>query len=247
MLGPAQRGCLLGVHAALKLPLITPIAPLIFAHWATQGLRRTIWRMYLPFNLLNTDPVLAPARPALGQRRTARGFSLLEVMVVVAILGILASLAAPSFTPIIERWRVRQAAEDLRSSIYYARSEAIKRGGGVVIHKLPPSTNGCTGSTNTSNWDCGWFVCEDLDNNGACNTKDPVLQRVEAPKNIEITRKGGASIKLNRWGLIDGNFLGFSLVPMGKSTINPASLGVCMSSAGRIRIIQLKDGQCDEK
>src|SRR2546427_6401346 len=36
------------------------------------------------------------------------------------------SLAAPSFTPLMERWRVRQVAEDLQATIYFARSEALK-------------------------------------------------------------------------------------------------------------------------
>lgn len=35
-----------------------------------------------------------------------RGFTLLEVMVTVGILGVLAALAAPSFQPLIEKWRV---------------------------------------------------------------------------------------------------------------------------------------------
>ena len=39
------------------------------------------------------------------------GFTAIELLVVVAIVAILTALAAPSFTPLIERWRVRQARE----------------------------------------------------------------------------------------------------------------------------------------
>lgn len=53
-----------------------------------------------------------------------------------------------------------------------------------------------------------------------------------------MTRTGGSvSIKLNRWGLVDGTWLGFSLVPLDKSTTHPGARGVCMSSGGRIRIL----------
>ena len=68
-------------------------------------------------------------------------------MVVVSIVAILAALAGPSFTPLIENWRVRESAEQLQSTLYYARSEAIKRGGQVVIQKIPNNTNGCTSAT----------------------------------------------------------------------------------------------------
>ena len=174
-----------------------------------------------------------------------RGFTLIEVLVVIAIMGVLAAIAGPSFTPTIERWRVKQAAEAITSTIYYARSEAIKRGGQVAIQKIANNTNGCTTAANKTDWDCGWFVCQDTDGNGSCATTEPVLQRYNAPTNIQITRTGGAeSIKLNRWGLVDGTWLGFSIVPYGKSTSNPAALGVCMSSAGRVRVIPKEDIPC---
>ena len=69
----------------------------------------------------------------------AKGFTAIELMVVVAILAVLTTLAAPSFHLIIERWRVRQTVEGLQSTLQYARSEAVRRGGGVFIQKLPQS------------------------------------------------------------------------------------------------------------
>ena len=171
-------------------------------------------------------------------RPTMQGFTAIELMVVVSIIAVLAALAGPSFTQMIESWRVRDATESLRSTLFFARSEAIKRGGQIAIHKLPNNTNGCTSASGTRDWDCGWIVCEDTNDNGACNPADPVLQRIAAPTNVQITRTGGgASIKLNRWGLVDGAWPGFSLVPLDKNTSHPGARGVCMSSGGRIRII----------
>lgn len=174
----------------------------------------------------------------------AHGFTLMESMVVIAIVAILAGLAAPSFSPTIERWRVRQAVESLTSTLHFARSEAIKRGGQVAIHKLP-NTSSCTSPSGNRDWDCGWIVCHDTDSSGTCTTKDPVLQRVETPANVQVSRTGGgASIKLNRWGLVDGTWLGFSLVPLAKSTTHPGARGICMSSGGRIRVIPPEDIPC---
>ena len=176
--------------------------------------------------------------PSIQARHFVTGFSAIELMVVVSIISILAALAAPSFTPLIENWRVREASEQLQSTLYYARSEAIKRGGQVVIQKIPNNPNGCTSATDNSDWDCGWIVCQDTNGNGACNATEPVLQRIDAPARVQVTRtSGGKSIKLNRWGLVDGDWLGFSLVPLEKPTTHPGARGVCMSSGGRIRII----------
>lgn len=190
-------------------------------------------------------PVCVPSHSHTISPKNIHGITLIEVMVVIAIMGILAALAGPSFIPIIERWRVQQVVESMTSTIYYARSEAIKRGGQVAIQKLPNNTNGCTTASTNQQWGCGWVVCADIDGNGACNSSDPVLQRYDAPTNVQITRTGGAaSIKLNRWGLVDGAWLGFSFVPLNKSISDQAARGLCMSSAGRIRVILPEDIPC---
>ncbi|EHL21314.1 type-4 fimbrial pilin related signal peptide protein [Acidovorax sp. NO-1] len=155
---------------------------------------------------------------------------------VVSILAVLAALATPSFTPLIERWRIRQAASGLESALYFARSEAIKRGGNITIRKEPSGTNGCSLASGVSNWDCGWFVFVDTNNNGTQNAGEEVLQRFATPLNIEVTRSANsADIRFDRWGRANAPF-GFSLVPLNKSTSDPAARGLCMSSGGRIRI-----------
>ncbi|MFT4195884.1 GspH/FimT family pseudopilin [Ottowia sp.] len=174
---------------------------------------------------------------------SAHGFTAIELMVVVAIVAILAALAAPSFTPLIERWRVRSAVEGLQSALYFARSEAIKRGGRVVIQKLPNGTNGCS-APNGADWNCGWFICEDTNGNNSCATSEPVLQRFDAPVKLDITRTGnGASIAFDRWRM-PARWFGFSLLPESKTTTNPAARGLCMSAAGRIRVIPPEDIPC---
>lgn len=177
-------------------------------------------------------------------RRRSKGFTLIEIMVVVAIMAILLALAAPSFTTMIESWRVKQTAESLRSTLYYARSEAIKRGGNITVRKHPTGTNGCPLGVGANAWDCGWFVFADTNNNGSLSAGEEVLQSFTTPAKITVSRPGGSIVKFDRWGRVAGTFPGFNLVIDGKSMSHPASRGLCVSSGGRIRIIGSEDMPC---
>lgn len=59
-------------------------------------------------------------------RSQQRGFTLIELMVTVAIMAILAAIAYPSFTDLIARNRLKGATEGLFADLEYAKSEAIK-------------------------------------------------------------------------------------------------------------------------
>jgi type IV fimbrial biogenesis protein FimT len=85
------------------------------------------------------------ASDRLRRRRRSAGFTLVELMTVMAIAGILAALAGPSFSEMIARQRLRTGAFDLVGDLLLARSEAIKRGVNVTV--TPGST-----------WAKGWTV-----------------------------------------------------------------------------------------
>jgi len=80
--------------------------------------------------------------------RTA-GFTIVELMIVVVLVGVMVSLAAPSMSDLIVRMRLKTAASDLHQSLMYARSEAIMRNAAVQV--VP---------NNASNWALGWSVKE---------------------------------------------------------------------------------------
>ena len=60
-------------------------------------------------------------------KRTSRGFSVLEVMVVVAIIGILLSVGVPSFFNYTQNMQIRSAAEQITAGLQIAKNEAIRR------------------------------------------------------------------------------------------------------------------------
>lgn len=55
------------------------------------------------------------------------GFTIIELMITVVVIAILAVIAVPSFSDMLERKRIRGAAESVKAEFQYARSEAIKQ------------------------------------------------------------------------------------------------------------------------
>jgi type IV fimbrial biogenesis protein FimU len=74
-------------------------------------------------------------------RGHSRGFTLIEMMTVVAILGIFAAIALPGFGFMIHRMSVKSAADEFYSLMQYARAEAVTRGTTVNVSATVNTTN----------------------------------------------------------------------------------------------------------
>lgn len=79
-----------------------------------------------------------------SSRRAAQGFTLIEMMTVVALLAIILAIAVPSFRQFLGGQRVKGLAYDLTTDLLLARSEALKRNASVAITR--------SGSAWTDGW-----------------------------------------------------------------------------------------------
>lgn len=123
------------------------------------------------------------------RRGASRGYSLVELSVVVAIVGILSAIAMPSFARLLADTRVGDASSDLFSAVIQTRSEALKRRQRVI---LCPSGDG-QDCADTVEWNGGWIVFEDGNDNGRREDDEPLL-RVGEMRHSRIRISGDASV-----------------------------------------------------
>jgi len=149
-------------------------------------------------------------------KRAQAGFTILELMVVVAIVGILMAVAVPAMGDFIRNGRITAAANDVMAALHFTRSEAIKRRQPVT---LCTSANAILASNLANpNATCadsefltGWIVFEDLNQNGQREAGDTILLN-HGPMNAQITAASSADPFLVTY-LLNG----FALNPNGAS------------------------------
>ena len=91
-----------------------------------------------------------------SQKARSRGFTLIELMVTVAVAAILVTIALPSFSGVMEKFRARRATETMAASMFLAKSEAIKRNTPVrvVFTSSNSGATWCYGLTTANTCDC---------------------------------------------------------------------------------------------
>jgi prepilin-type N-terminal cleavage/methylation domain-containing protein len=110
-------------------------------------------------------------------RKKSGGFTLVELMIVVAIIGILAAVAIPAFTRYVKKSRTAEAVGHLNKewagSLTYYESDHILAGGGMLPKQFPGAT---AAWTSTGNAECGCLTGSRCAGGSTVWNSDPVWQ-----------------------------------------------------------------------
>lgn len=106
----------------------------------------------------------------IGLSRFFVAFTLIEVLLVLAIISALISLSWPATTRLLERLAVRTAVAEFRSALALARSEAMRRHQRIDVLAVGPA-----------GWRSGWLVLIDANNSHTADPNELVLYRSSVP------------------------------------------------------------------
>lgn len=123
------------------------------------------------------------------------GFSLLELIVTLAVAAIIVTVGIPSFQAMIERIRLSGKTDDLVAAIMLTRSEAIKRGVRVTLCKADTRRSDpmCAPEDSVEGYEQGWIVFVDSTNPGLRDAGELVIQVSAPDRDLGISITSAAS------------------------------------------------------
>ena len=164
-----------------------------------------------------------------------RGFSAVEILVVLVIAGVLMALAVPALRDLVQSNRTLSEASALASDIELARSTAIQTGSTVT---MCASSNASTCNVSDGNWRNGWLVFNDFNGNAQLAAGDTLIRTQPAFAGLDTLSSTPRTntFSFNRSGMAV-NVNGGILVTAATTPLN-AALSHCLNLTpmGRPRV-----------
>lgn len=159
--------------------------------------------------------------------RRVLGFTIVELMVTLAVAAVLMGIAVPAFTDFVRQRNMASRNNDMVLALTYARSEAVRRGQMVSVQAVDPADD--------DEWGGGYCVV--IGNPGDCNDPDEVLRRFSAiPDDVTFDATGGLhtreTLSFNGRGLMVGGVQGTIRLCSTDPAVNPGRV-IDISPTGR--------------
>ena len=177
-----------------------------------------------------------------------KAFTLIELMITIAITSILASVALPAYTSLVRTAKIASYTSQLQAALLMTRSEAIKRGRSVTICR---SSNANTGSPRCADvlsdpqinagWGDGWLIFVDANNDNIYSSDEllihvqgSMISPVAAGSIIPFPNRN--RLTYNSTGQIFGVFMRFVISRPFSDADGSHDRFICIASGGRARV-----------
>jgi len=126
----------------------------------------------------------------LDVKKYNRGFTLIELIVTLAVAAILVTMGVPSFISTIASSRVTAASNEVVTALNLAKSTAIRSGQNAILCKRNSAGTDCN---DAGSWSDGWLLFSDLDADGVVGA-DEIVRVHEAPEaSLNLALAAGAT------------------------------------------------------
>jgi type IV fimbrial biogenesis protein FimT len=178
-------------------------------------------------------------KPSIVTRLQGRGFTLVELMVTLAVAAILTVVAVPATQRLLAARATASQADELAESLRLARSEALRRGG--VVSVCASSNVNAASPQCAAQWLDGWVVFTDFNHDGVIDANEPIV-KVASPQGAlaSLVEAGGLpAVSFQANGLAVGAAR-FVASPKGVSEADGDFLSlqriVTLSAQGRVKV-----------
>jgi type IV fimbrial biogenesis protein FimT len=163
------------------------------------------------------------------------GFSLVELMITVALIGILTAIAIPSYREWIQNTRIRTTAESIQNGLQNAKAQALRKNARVIFTLA-----------NDASWTIGCVTAVAADNDGDglpdCPAQIESASKAEASNDISIsTDSGNMDVTFTNLGIRDPSLAGveFNRILVDMTSMPAAdsrNLDIMVGAGGNIKM-----------